>query len=162
MAFEIVLHSSAAPERVLDAIRADLREWRESKIPRDLWKEGVLQVVGEVEPPRFRMRLDRRWHWGEGGDSLTLAGEVGPDGSGGSRVTARCGEPDNVKCVAVFFAPLLLWVLLAGGAFSWGILLIAGVSLGIAALANRGVSRDNRPAAYLVERLEEAVAAATP
>jgi uncharacterized protein (DUF2236 family) len=123
MAFEVVLTSSVPPERVLDAIRENLREWRESKIPRDLWKNGVLQVVGKVEPPRFRMRLDRRWQRGEG-DLLELVGEVVSDGNGGSRVIAR-------------------------------------VFLAIAALGDRGVSRDDRDAAYLAERLQEAVATAT-
>ena len=161
MAFEIELRSPAPPDRVLAAIREDLREWRESKIPREIWRDGVLQVVGNVEPPRFRMRFDRRWHWGEGGDPLVLAGRVTPDGTGGSRILARCGEPGVVRWTAIIFGPLLAWDLVADGQISWGFALVAVILLAIGALNDRGVSRDDRNATYLAERLEQAVASAT-
>ncbi|HET9012003.1 MAG TPA: hypothetical protein VFN38_09330 [Gemmatimonadaceae bacterium] len=161
MAFEIDLRSPAPPERVLGAIRENLREWRESKIPHDVRKDGVLRVVGDVEPPRFRMRFDRRWYWGEGGDPLVLAGEVVAAENGGSRVVARCGHPGYLKWVPLVFVPLLAWSLFGRGGVAWAILVTAGVFLALAALGDRSVSRGDRNAAYLAERLQDAVAAAS-
>src|SRR5215203_4227633 len=117
------MQSTAPPDRVLASIRENLREWRESKIPPEVWTGGVLQVVGTVSPPRFRMRLDRRWYGSEGGDPLMLQGEVLPDGEGGSRITARCGAPGFVRGVAIVFGLLLLWDGISDGNVSWGLVL---------------------------------------
>ncbi|NUO64727.1 MAG: hypothetical protein HOQ11_02560 [Gemmatimonadaceae bacterium] len=157
MAFKVELRSGAPPEQVLAAIREHLREWRESVIPRDVWRDGVLQVVGTVEPPRFRMRFDRRWYRGKGGDPLALEGVVVPDGTGGSRITARCGEPGYAVWIASIFGLLLVWDLISSGSLSWTLVLAAVVFLAIGAFNDRRVSRDDRDARYLVERLEQAV-----
>lgn len=160
MAFDILLHSPASPERVLTAIKENTREWRESRIPQPLWKRGVLQVVGEVKPPRFRLRYDRRWHE-QGGDPLALTGEVLPDGTGGSRVVARCGALSAVRWMLVLFGALVASGIISGGELSWSLLAVGAGFTGIAALRDRSVAREpGSEAAYLAERLEEAVGAA--
>jgi len=161
MAFELLLHSPAPPDRVLSAIKDDTREWRESKIPRALWKRGVLQVIGDIDPPRFRLRLDRRWHHGEGGDPLVMTGQVLPNDDGGSKVIARCGTQGAVRWVVILFVIVLVSGLILDGEISWSLLTVGLVFVAIAAASDHGVSRESDvEAAYLAERLEQAVMAA--
>jgi hypothetical protein len=81
-------------------------------IPRGLWRGEALRVVGEVQPPRFRLSYDRRWH-DDGGDPLELRGEVASDASGGSRITARCGLSRQPWMTALVLAGVALWIVLS-------------------------------------------------
>ncbi len=159
MAFEITLRSGAPPDKVLAAIRADLGEWRESKIPRHIWKDGGLRVVGEVTPPRFQIRLDRRWY-AKPHQRLRLVGEVVPERTSGSWVHARVGRPGGAWSVLPFTL-LLIWGLVRAGSVSWSIVVVAVIFVAIGVFRDRAVSRADPEAAYLAQRLEEAVARAS-
>src|SRR5688572_11060542 len=102
-------HTSASPELVLDAIRQDGREWRESVVPAELRSEGVIQVEVRVQPPSFTMRYLRTWYAGEGGEPLQLRGRVTAD-SGGSLVVAEAGRARVVLLGAAVFAGIGVWV----------------------------------------------------
>ena len=157
---EFTFTSQATPERVLASIREDLREWRESVIPRALWDGGVLQVVGDVEPPRFRLWYDRRWKRGKGGDPLELRGEVTAEPEGGSRVRGRCGKSAGRWWGAGIFAALGLWVAFGGAGFSNAspVFVLAGILALVDYFRLRpGAAADDPEARYLVERVEAAV-----
>lgn len=162
MAIEIRLSSLAPPEAVLAAIREDAREWRESVIPRELWHVGVLQVVARLDPPRFQLRYDRRWQRSEAGDPLRLHGRVVAGPEGGSVVTARVGaRGPGYWLAAIFVACALSNLVLGGGTAWWVFVLLAAASAGIDWWNDSGVDRDHAEAAYLLARLEQAVAAAS-
>lgn len=158
MAIERQWHVAASSEAVLDALRENTRQWRESLIPRPLWKGGVLQVIGEYSPPAFRLRYDRRWYAGEGGDPLELRGEVNPNPEGGTDVRVRCGKragiwvaPIALACLAL----LVVWSSLWSAVFFLlvAVILWAGQSIGDSALK----AGSNAEADYLVARVDEAL-----
>jgi hypothetical protein len=159
MSFERQWHVAVAPEVVVDALRENTREWRESLIPRPLWKGGVLQVIGEYSPAAFRLRYDRRWQRSRGGDPLELRGEVSPNPHGGTDIRVRCGmtagfwiAPIILSCSAVLIAWSSLW----SAAF---FALLAVINWAWRSISNDAVTAgSNAEADYLVARVEEALA----
>lgn len=159
MAIRISLDSAAAPEAVLDAIRADAREWRESLVPPELRQARVLGVRGSFRGHRFRLRYVRGLT-GARYDMLELRGTVAPQSGGGSRVTARCGRDAGLSASLAVLGALALWVWASGGSGA-GILVGVALVLGVVRLAaDEGVTREtDAEARWLVERLERAVTA---
>lgn len=157
---EFHLTSAAAPEAVLSAIRDDLREWHESVIPRPLWNRGVLQVVGSVKAPHFRLHYWRRWQRSRGGDPLELRGTVKPTPDGGSVISGRCGLTRGRHWLVIVFAVFGAWAWIDGGwTGAWPAFAVAAAVALIEAFQTRGgASRDDPEARYLVERAEHAVA----
>ena len=159
MAFQVHLTSKASPQQVLDAIEENAREWRESVIPRPVRVGGVLQVVAEIQPPAFALRYERR----DKRRVLQLRGTVRAAPDGLTKIEATCGT----RGAGVFGAPILVilavkrLILGPSDGMHWGLwLLIAAGWIAIDALNNRSVRPLDDEAAYLVRRLEEAVAAA--
>ena len=161
MAIELYLTSSAAPESVLAAIREDVREWRESVIPRNIREAGALQVVARINSPKFRLRFDRGWVRGRINDPLEVWGSVKSDGAAGAVVIARCGARGPGIFLSAVFALLAANSLLRDGGTAWWVwsLLAAGSAL-VDWVNDDRVTRSNPEAEYLVERLEQAVASA--
>lgn len=52
------IRSSLPPEKVLDALRRQSREWRESAVPLPLREHGVHGVQIQIDGSRFRMRTE--------------------------------------------------------------------------------------------------------
>ena len=158
MAFEVRLTSKASPRQVLDAIKENAREWRESVIPRPVRRNGVLQVVAEIKAPEFTLRYDRR----NEGIPVRLEGSVRASADGGTELSARCGARQGGVFAAVIFAVLGLVNFFrandGGGVAVWFVL--AAGFWAIDVYVDHRVSRSNVEAAYLEKRLEQAVAAA--
>ena len=158
MAIELRLTSPVPPEGVLAAIWENTREWRESSIPRDLWKGGVLQVVSDIKPPKFKLYYARRWQRSRSGDPLRLRGVVQALPDGGSEIQVRCGARGPGRVGAGLFALFALSnIVLHGGTPWWGWLLLAAIFLAIDEWNDRGIDSSDPEAAYLVERLRQSV-----
>jgi hypothetical protein len=57
MTFKIELVTDAERSAVLQAIQADLREWRESSLPPAIRRRGVTHLVGSVNGGDFAIRV---------------------------------------------------------------------------------------------------------
>jgi len=158
MAIELRLTSPMPPDRVLDAIRENTREWRESIIPRELWNGGVLQVVSVIRPPKFTIYYDRRWQRSRGGDPLRLRGTVQSLPDGGSEINVRCGARGPGRAIAGLFVIFAAANLFLGGGTPWWIwLLVAALVLAADDWNDRAANYSDAETAYLVERLRQAI-----
>lgn len=160
MAARIVIESPAAPQAVLDAIREDAREWRESVIPPALREESRYRMTARVKGDRFRLELPS--HGAEEDvERVTLRGMVSPAPGGGSvvRATFGTGAPDFWSIAAVAGILLVVWNL------SWGLIVLALAALSGGmdhARGSRLSPETSATAAYLAERLQAAVSRAAP
>jgi len=148
--------SPASAAAVLEAIRQDVREWRESVIPDALRSRGVFRVEGRVRGDRFELRYVGSF---EHSPDVVLRGAVVARPEGGCDVVAAVGRPAGVFALPALLALLGVWELVRGGGF--GSLALAGVVTVACVAYTETVSRRGaRDAAYLVERLRQAVARA--
>jgi hypothetical protein len=149
--------SPATAAAVLEAIRRDLREWRESVIPATLRSQGVFQVQGRVRGDRFEL-----WYasFSEDRPYVLLRGTVVDRPDGGCELTAALGHNTIVFALPVALALVGIWEVARAGTFST--LVLAGVATAACFAYTRTVShRHVRDATYLVERLRQAVDRAT-
>jgi hypothetical protein len=150
----IELRSCATPEQVLAAIRGDVAEWRESRIPKELREQGLCRVEVRISSQSFEVSMSSD----SDEDDIQLWGEVRDDGAGGSKVTATCGEPHpfrGARCLAVLGVAVLAFHSAIGGVL---LLLAAGAStLGEFAKAARLHRGDHPVAGYLLSRLRRVV-----
>ena len=135
------LQTRAAPAAVLAALRASGGEWRRSRIPPELWREGLSAVETRVRGSLCTLTTTRRW-FGLG-HSWPLRAEalVTPHGGGSSvQVTVRYVVP--TPWLPAFGAGLLvlIGIFVAGPA---ALLLLALALLGVAGslIATRAASR---------------------
>jgi hypothetical protein len=159
MAFDRHWHVAVPPETVFAALRENTREWRESVIPRDVWASGVLQVIGEYSPPRFRLRYDRRWQRSRGGDPMELRGEVVRGANGGADIHVRCGLTAGIWVAPVVLMAIgtaMLWSSIAEASLFWGIAVLMGGWQQVR--DSRVTAGSDREADYLVARVEQALA----
>jgi len=160
------LHSTASPSEVLAAVRAHAGQWRESQIPDDLRRTGVFAVECRIQgavgilryspgatDPFTKLRLE-------------LRATVTADPNGGTLVEVRVGYrplPYAAVVGAVLLAVITAW-LSAGTALAvvapalFAAVLVFNI-LFIRASSAALLPRERAPA-YLIERLERAVAAA--
>ncbi|MEO6210154.1 MAG: hypothetical protein ABIQ10_08535 [Gemmatimonadaceae bacterium] len=160
VAIALRIESPLTPEVILEAIRDDGREWRESVIPADLRKNGVLKVDVRIRGSDVRMRYE----WGIGApsfDTLELRGTVSTGANGGSLVLARSGRNSGLagSIATLLVISVLLWFRESKG---WGAPLFLALVIGIVRfISDSEVTRQKDPAArYLAERLEGAVTSA--
>ncbi len=150
---KICLDSDASALAVLEAIRHDTREWRESVTPAPLRAAGVLQVEGVIDGARFRLQYATKY---KDRPNVELRGTVVARPSGGSLITAATRRSSPVFAFPVFLALLGLWEWYQGG--TTGVLVAATLAVAVAAAYNTILSaRDTRGAAYLADRLRQAV-----
>jgi hypothetical protein len=150
---KICLDSRRSAAAVLDAIREDTREWRESVVPAPLRSDGVLQVEGVIDGARFQLRYASRY---QDRPNVVLSGMVRPLPGGGSRITAAIERRSPVFAFPVLLALLGLWEWYRDGTV--GVLAAAVIAFAVAAAYNAILSaRDTRGAAYLADRLRQAV-----
>jgi hypothetical protein len=154
MSVRVDLHSSAAPDDVLAAIREAMREWRESALPAEL-RGRASQVAARIEGTAFSLFYESN---SEVAPDIILRGHVGPDPSGGTRVVA------GVQYSRSVWIGLALFTLIGVVLWSEGRLLALLVGAGLFGLYAWRESHRTRgtdlEAAHLVARLEQAVAAA--
>ena len=156
MAFHVAFESPGSVGVVLNAIREQTREWRESAMPPDLRAMGHLGVYSKIKGSRFTLGYESN-HYEH--VPVELVGVVAPYRTG-SRVEASCGRPAWWIGPAAFggvgVASLLsgslsgIWALSLGGACA---LFLRG--------RHEAVSYESNEARHLLERLERAVASTT-
>ena len=160
MAIRLQRESPAAPAAVIDAIRANTREWRESVLPPEVRAAHAFQVSARIRPPRFWLYYERSLT-SDGGDPLELRGEVEARPGGGSRITVRCGHTRGLFGLILLVGGLAFWIWAAGGSGAGVLFALLGVVLLVRAGYDAHVERRTHPEArYLVERFEQALAAA--
>jgi len=160
----LTLHSTASSRSVLAALQAHAGEWRESQIPDDLRRVGILGIECTIHESVCRLRYSpnsSRYRL-----LLELTATVAANPTGGTLVGV-CVRYRPYSYAAMI--PLALFG--AGGAWLFAATslavappLMAGGLLGLHLLhvreANAALLRRERQPAYLIERLERAVAAA--
>ena len=149
----------ASPPEVLDAIKANGREWRESAVPPELRREGVLQVEVRVRPPAFTMNYVRSRYPAEGGAGVQLRGRVTADSSGGSLIVAEAVRARTVLIGAGVLAAIGVVFMVTGGRGGGILIAVAAAIAVLAVLRDRSHSGDDEDR-YLITRLEQAIAAA--
>ena len=158
LAMALLAPFAAAPAAVAAALRAELREWRESVLPAALRDAGVLQVTGTVDERSFVLRYDAMAVRGRPLDDVELRGQLIAAPTGGTRVAATLRHDDGLGTLALVWMVVLVaigWFSLAG-AF---VVLVFGSALMLhawwyAQRASRLVALQRH---YLVERLEHAL-----
>lgn len=156
------LHSAATAAEVADALRAELREWRESLLPPGLRNAGVIQVTGEVDAHSFVFRYDAYPVRGRPLDDVELRGRLTHDtGKRGTIVKATLHHDDGLATMLVVWLVVLVaigWFSLTG-AF---VTLVMGSAFALHAwwLAQKAKGLVSLQRRYLMERLEHALRAA--
>ena len=150
---EILLTSPASSAAVLDAIRQEVREWRESVIPPTLRSQGVVQVEGTIRGARFELRYAGS---DEALPDVVLRGAVVARPEGGCEVVATLARSAGVFALPALIALLGVWDLVRGDGI--GVLAFAGlVTVACVAYTETLSRRAMRDGAYLVDRLRQAV-----
>jgi hypothetical protein len=152
----------APVDLVVEALREQATEWRESVVPPELRRKGVTRMKGSIQPPFFRF-----WLWSPGGRNdfpSALRGVVVAGPGGGSRIRGECGRrfgsPLSITMWMVAGSTLVGTIFGIGGgvlAAIFGAFIGGPTMLGIA--AHRPAKRSPE-AEYLFQRLDLAVAAA--
>ena len=156
------LHTHAAPAAVLAALRASGGEWRQSRIPPALWREGLSAVETRVRGSLCTLTTTRRWFGAGHTWPLRAEALVTPHRGGSSvQVTVRYVVP--TPWLPAFGAGLLvlIGIFVAGSAalflLALPLLVIAG-SLIATRVASRALTRQaDAEANYLVAGIECAV-----
>jgi hypothetical protein len=161
MTIRLMRTSLAPPNAVLDAIRENTREWRESAVPPAMRELGVLQVISWISAPGFEI-LALRNRGRTDGDYLRVKGTVRTTASGGSLIEADCGWSNRRWISPVLFGVVGLGSVLFGsdGRVTLFCFLVATVTAIIGFLRGDALTRSNPLAAYLITRFEESIAAA--
>lgn len=153
MAKRVFLKSSAPASAILNAIRQDTREWRESAIPATLRADGVFQVEGSIRGSRFRMQYAAAT---QDRPNVVLDGAVATLSDGSTEVTATIRRRSAVFALPVLLGVLGLWEWYQSGTAT--VLVGAVVAFVTAAVYNEILpTRDVRGAEYLLARLRRAV-----
>lgn len=157
MSLSIRLHSAAPPEEVLEAIRRDAREWRESAVPQALRDRGMRRLAVKFSGSGFALYMQTI---SDPGDELVLHGRVLPGDAGGSLVLVECGPPDGLRSHPAWFAAPGA-ILLLTGEYAPGVVLLGIAAAGVL-LAGFGERRvvcgGDDVTRYLLARLESALA----
>jgi len=154
------LHSPASPTEVVAALRARAGEWRESQIPDELRRAGILGVDCQICDAVGLLRYARITR----DSGLELRATVTSDPTGGSLVDVRVAYrpvPFAFFVAAGGFAVAGAWLfagsplvvvppLMAGALVAFNIVLVRQTNAAL-------LSREREPA-YLIERLERALA----
>ncbi|MBD0319908.1 MAG: hypothetical protein ICV87_06230 [Gemmatimonadetes bacterium] len=101
MSAAIRLHSTASPEQVLEAIREDAREWRESVVPETLRDRGMRRLLAKFSGSGFTLFMQTI---SDPGPENVLHGRILPGHGGGSVVLVECGEPERSRVHPAWFA----------------------------------------------------------
>jgi hypothetical protein len=136
---------AAAPEAVLEAIRAAVAATRLTDLPPKV-RKGARGLRGTVRRTRFKLWIEETF---EGG-MTDVRGWVLPDGSGGSRVRADADDNRFAGAAAGLLMAIALLCWLAGfrGA---GLAALLGIILAVAAFIRRANgSIDHAHAAFLL------------
>ncbi|HEY4132541.1 MAG TPA: hypothetical protein VGM50_18155 [Gemmatimonadaceae bacterium] len=149
---------AATPEQTLEALRNEIREWRESTIPTELRELGVLRVGGSVSTSRFSMGFF-------GGEprhgSVRLRGDA-LQTSTGTVIAARVGRcPRRSPLTGVFLcASIISFMVNDWAGLAFVLLSVPGVAI---RFWQRGWFPDwyESRARYLVTRLDAALASAS-
>ena len=158
----LTLHSAASPTEVLAALRTHGGEWRESQIPDDLRRAGVVGVDCETRGSVGSLRYARTTR----DLGPVLSATVATDPTGGTRVDVRVGfrpVPYALFVAAGIFGAVGSWMfagsalvvlppVMAGGLVLFNVMLVRQSNAAL-------LSREREPA-YLIERLERALASA--
>ena len=156
------LHSTASPPGVLAALHAHAGEWRESQIPDDLRRAGILTVECQIHDAVGTLRYSRTTR--DLGPELSAT--VAADPTGGTLIEVRVGYRSVPYAAVVamgLFGAAGAW-LFAGS--SWAVLppVMAGGLLAfyifLVRESNAALLPREREPAYLIDRLERAVVAA--
>jgi hypothetical protein len=144
----------APVDLVIEAVREETKEWRESVIPPELRKLGVARMKGNVQPPFFRFWLAKPS--GSDDTPMTLRAVVIPTPDGGARLRGGIGRRLDSRFALVF--PLVGLVALAwgaGGVVSAAFVSAIGMVAALLALVRRGAlaTSDAPEADYLMQRL---------
>jgi len=149
----------APVDLVLEAIRNDAREWRESALPEEIRRRGFTRVNGIVKPPFFRL-----WLHANGGRNEVphlIRGVVveGPDGV--TRIRGERGRdavsPRTILATAAAAVPIS-WI--SGDLMAIMIVPIAATVALLVSASQRASRRGAAEDEYLMERLAHALAAA--
>ena len=154
---DFVIRSSLPPEKILDALQARSREWRESAVPPALREHGVYGVQIQVNGSRFRMRAEATT---TDRCELRCQGTVAPEAAGSIiRGTTRQDNPAVWMMAIVgliLAANLLLHPSWEGLTRAGGIIVLTGF-VGSIGLVARNQAR-HQAEALEFERILEAAA----
>ena len=152
------LHTSATVAQLAAALRAELREWRESVLPPALRSAGVLQVTGKVEPRAFVLRYDAYPTRNRPLDDVELRGRLVDGANGGTVVEATLRHDDGLVTMLVVWLVVLVVIGWFSLASAFVVLLFGGMiavhAWWQAQKAKAIVPLQRR---YLMERLEHAL-----
>ena len=158
MTFTLERDSPALPGEVLEAIRSDAREWRESVLPPKLREGGVYGIAARIQGHAFTLYYEGG---SEGWPDVSIRGMVTPLPEGGSRVSASVNLRRAAFAGPLVFAGMGVVVWISGGSGAVAAFVIAAALVGVNLVRKQGLSRQGSPEArYLAERLEAAIAAA--
>ena len=162
------LLSPHPPNVVLDSLHQRGGEWRQSQIPRELWRDGVGAVESRIRGSTCTLRFRRRSYGPVERGSRLLSAEatVFPD-TGGSRVLLDIAYRNAISPrlgILVIALATGIALVLFGASGLW--FLIGGLAiLALQYSIIRGYNRDlgrvrTADADYLLTRLKSAVASA--
>ena len=156
------LRSPAKPSDIVAALRAHGGEWRESQIPVDLLRQGILGVECRIRGSTCILRYSpatARY-------DLQLTAKIIPDPQGGTLIEARVGYPVFHYPTAIGAAVLAIaggWLFSSAGLAAVPPLIVAAVVcfnvLYVRQENGLILARERKPA-YLIGRFESAVALA--
>ena len=165
------LHSASSPPAVLATLRMHAGEWRQSQIPAALRRAGIFSVECRLRGTTCTLRYART-----SGTTLATAFDPlararlqlratvlpGPTGGTAVAVDVSYRGQGHAAVAAVCFVGAVAVLLrsaasVAAVAFAVG---VVGLNYLFLREANRALTRDELEPAYLIERLEHAVAAA--
>lgn len=150
---KLSLESPAPPEVVLESLRADFREWRESLIPEDLRKAGVFRIEGRVQGNRFDIHYSSA---SEARPEVELHGIVRAGDRGGSQVVASTTGPKWSIVLPLLIVAWGIW----DSWTKWSFSVVLGVGLFFVAIdvfIRIRAAHDQTDARYMAERLRGAV-----
>ena len=149
----VELRSSASPERVLAAIHEEMREWRESALPKEI-RSRAWRVAARIQGSDFTLYYESA---SEAAPDIVLRGRVTASAAGGSHVvaTARLQKSYWISVAVLAAFALALW--LAGGGGALWLVGVAAMAALVGWVRSRRLPGNDAEACHLTDRLRRAV-----